>query len=407
MEYNLYIFTFSSFLLLAFSLHMIFTNNGNTYLNKLLAAMMLMRGLQILYFLAVITGQTFFVSFIINSLGPFLFVYGAIFYLYVRGFIRDESQWQKKDLLHFIPFLLAIIDTIPWYFLDSGTRAQFISDMIRQRSFFVGESFGIVPYYVSSIFRNGLLVTYFVLAWRLVFKSAIIEKRRKYPVATNWILFFLLITSLSNLSMIVNFLINISIGASSSNLFLSNYRIYIQSTILLGFFVYVLYNPKVLYGFVFVSKDFTNPKNLSEIKKSTPEKYDRLLEIEQERNLKQVRKQAPSFRDEEISRYKAQMILIMENQKPFLNPEFSLGDLANQVGLPNHHCSFILNEYFQKNFREWVNRYRVDYFISQYHSLIASQTIASIALESGFKNKNTFYSAFEKATGKTPSQYFV
>lgn len=100
------------------------------------------------------------------------------------------------------------------------------------------------------------------------------------------------------------------------------------------------------------------------------------------------------------------MISLIETEKPFLNHDFSLGDLANQVRLPAHHCSYILNEYFGKNFREWVNGYRVEFFITQYHSLIASQTIASIALSSGFKNKNTFYSAFEKEKGQTPSQYF-
>lgn len=166
MEYNLYIFSFSSFLLLGFSLHMLFTTIGNTYLNKLSAVMMLIRGLQIVYFIAVNTGQTFFVSILFNSLEPFLFIYGAFLYLYVRGFINDESRFQKKDLLHFAPFLLMFIDSSPWYFLDADARTNFISNMITQRAFFVQDNFGIIPYYVSSIFRSGLLVTYLILTCR-------------------------------------------------------------------------------------------------------------------------------------------------------------------------------------------------------------------------------------------------
>jgi hypothetical protein len=56
MEFNLHTFVFASFLLIGFSVHMFLTTRGNTYLNKLLAAMMLMRGLQSLFFIAIHTG---------------------------------------------------------------------------------------------------------------------------------------------------------------------------------------------------------------------------------------------------------------------------------------------------------------------------------------------------------------
>jgi AraC-like DNA-binding protein len=406
MEYNLYIFAFGSFLLVGFSVHMLFTNIGNTYLNKLLAAMMLMRGLQMLYFIAVNTEQTLIVSVLFNSLGPFLFVFGSFLYLYVRGFIRDESRLQKKDLIHFIPFLFAFIDSIPWYLLDAATRADFISDMITHRAFFIKNTFVVFPYHTTSLIRNGLLLTYFILTWRIILRSGIIKNRRNNPIVTNWILFFVVITTLSNLNLLVNSFINIFIGATASNLFLSNFRVFIQSTILLGFLGYLLYNPKVLYGFVFVSKEYAIPGKLAVKETVNWNQEEELLENQQTEIQPISRKQTPTIHEEEIDRLKAQMISLMETEQLFLNPDLSLGDLAHQMGLPQHHCSYILNEYFAKTFREWVNSYRVDFFIESYPSLITSQTIVAIALASGFKNKNTFYSAFERATGQTPSDYF-
>jgi AraC-like DNA-binding protein len=406
MEYNTYIFIFSAFLLLGFSLHMLFTNIGNTYLNKLLAAMMLMRGLQIVYFIAVNTGETFVVSLIFKSLGPFLVVYGAFLYLYVRGFISDESCLKKRDLLHFIPLLIAFIDTIPYYFLDAATWADFISDIITQRAFFNQKNFGLFPYYSTTLVRNGLLMTYFILAWRIVLRSGIIKNRQSNPIVTNWIIFFLVITTLSNLNLLINSFISISNGASAGNLFLSNYRVYIQSAILLGFFGYVFYKPKVLYGFVFVSKEYAVTGKSTSKDTVVQEQEGELIENQQTENIGNTRKQSPAIREEEIERLKAQMILLIETERPFLDPYFSLGDLANKMRLPQHQCSYLLNEYVGKNFREWVNEFRVNFFIERYPSLITSQTIVSIALASGFKNKNTFYSAFEKATGQTPSQYF-
>lgn len=406
MEYNLYIFTSGSFLLLGFSLHMLFTNIGNTYLNKLLAAMMLMRGLQMLYFIAVQTGQTDIVSLLFTSLGPFLFVYGAFLYLYVRGFIMDESHLRRKDLLHFTPILFVVIDSIPLYFLDAAARENFFSDIFAQRAFFVRNDFGLFPYSVTLFIGNGLLVTYFILIWRIVLRSGIIKNKQNHPNLTNWILFFVVITTLSNLNFLVHSFVNFYIGTPSSNLFLSNYRVYIQSTILLGFFAYIFYNPKVLYGFVFVSKEYAITGKSTNKEMVYPEQEEVPVEDQQTQIARITRKQGPAIREEEVGRRKEQMISLIETTQPFLNPDFSLGDLANTLGLPQHHCSYILNEYFGKNFREWVNGYRVNFFIEHYPSFIKSQTIVSIALKSGFKNKNTFYSAFEKETGQTPSEYF-
>jgi AraC-like DNA-binding protein len=385
---------------------MLFTKNGNTYLNKLLAALMLMRGLQMVYFIAVNTGQFFFVSLLFKSLDPIIFVNSAFLYLYVRGYLKDEVRLRKNDLLHLIPFLFAFINILPWYFLDAPFRKDAVDDMISQQVFFIDDSFGVFPIQVILLFRIGIILIYLFLTWRMVVKSGIIKNRRNHPIVSHWILFFVIIATFSNFIFIVNAYIYIVSGALIGNLFFINYMSYISSAILLAFFGYIFYNPEVLYGCVFVAKNFLAPIKLTGLDMIESEKIEELIENQQNIEFTAARKQAPTFRDEEIGRFKTQMIRLMETEMPFLNPDFALADLANQMGLPNHHCSYILNEYFGKNFREWVNSYRVDFFISHFPGLIATQTIVSIALSSGFKNKNTFYTAFEKGTGKTPSQYF-
>lgn len=367
---------------------------------------MLMRGLQMVYFIAVNNGQTFFVSFLFKAMDPITFASAPILYLYVRGFIKDESRIRKEDLFHFIPLLAALINILPWYFLDAATRAGVIADIIAQRAFYVSESFGIFPDREVSLFRNGLLVTYLVLIWRIVLRSGIIRNRKNNPLVINWILFFVVIITLSNLNILVNSLISIGSGASTANLFFGNYRGFIQATILVVFFLYVFYNPKVLYGYVFVSKEYASQEKQTALATIDTEHASVPVLISETTKLKSTRNQVSSLGEEEINKLKGEMISIMETEQPFLNPDFSLGDLAHQMGLPQHHCSYILNEYVGKNFREWVNEHRVNFFIEHYPSLINTQTIVSIALASGFKNKNTFYSAFEKVTGQKPSQYF-
>lgn len=406
MEFSLYVFSLGSFLLIGFSIHMFLINIGNTYLNKFLAVMMLIRGGQMIYFIAVNSGMTIVVSLLFRFLGPFLFLFGPVLYMYIRGYIYDQSQFQNKDLIHFFPLLFGVIDSFPIFFLNNEVLSELVSKIISEKAFFINHNFGLFPPFVSSLIRNGSLLIYFILVWKIIFKSRIILNRRRGLVLTNWILFFALITTLSNLNLLINSLINISIGASASNLFLNNYRVYIQSFILLVFFVYLFYNPKILYGFVFVSKEFALDKPKNAVIEDVVLNVDNFFGKEQSEKRATIKKQISNKNQEDIDNIKRKIIHFMHTSKPFLNHEFCLRDLAIQVDLPSHHCSYILNEYFEMNFREWVNGYRVDYFISQYPKLISSQTIVSIALASGFKNKNTFYNAFEKVTGQSPSKYF-
>jgi AraC-like DNA-binding protein len=53
-----------------------------------------------------------------------------------------------------------------------------------------------------------------------------------------------------------------------------------------------------------------------------------------------------------------------------------------------------------------VNSFRIEYFIAQYDSFSKSKTILALSMESGFKNKGTFYKSFIKEKGVLPVDYF-
>jgi AraC-like DNA-binding protein len=98
---------------------------------------------------------------------------------------------------------------------------------------------------------------------------------------------------------------------------------------------------------------------------------------------------------------------VIEQQKLFLNPQLSLSDLAEAIDVTTNVLSQALNEKLEKNFYEYINSFRLDYFIELFNNPKYKQyTMLSIAYESGFNSKSTFNAFFKKTLGKSPREYF-
>lgn len=100
------------------------------------------------------------------------------------------------------------------------------------------------------------------------------------------------------------------------------------------------------------------------------------------------------------------LIDFLEKEEPYLDPEITLKSLASQLHLSPHQLSQVINENSDFNFSNLINHYRVKKFkVLITERSYKNHTLLSIALQSGFNNKNSFNQAFKKETGTTPSQY--
>ncbi len=93
-------------------------------------------------------------------------------------------------------------------------------------------------------------------------------------------------------------------------------------------------------------------------------------------------------------------------QQKYLDPYLSLEKLAKEMNASVSSLSKIINTVSNKNFPDYINEHRVE----EAKKLLSdanfeAYTIVSIGLECGFNSKSTFYSAFKKFTGQTPTQY--
>ncbi|MFW6257319.1 MAG: helix-turn-helix domain-containing protein [Prolixibacteraceae bacterium] len=115
----------------------------------------------------------------------------------------------------------------------------------------------------------------------------------------------------------------------------------------------------------------------------------------------------PTLLDAETAdNYTEKLTRFITEEEPFLIPNLSLRSLAEQLEIHPNKLSWLLNERMGKNFNEFINYYRIEYFkklaLDPANNHIS---LLGLAYESGFNSKTVFNTYFKKETGKTPKEF--
>lgn len=93
-------------------------------------------------------------------------------------------------------------------------------------------------------------------------------------------------------------------------------------------------------------------------------------------------------------------------QKPFKEPDFDLNKLSEQLGIPRHHLSEVLNKGMGRSFYELMNSLRVKEAISLIKAgKLSELSVEGLGYEVGFNSKSAFFTHFKRITATTPLRY--
>ncbi|MEM8930652.1 MAG: helix-turn-helix domain-containing protein [Acidobacteriota bacterium] len=95
---------------------------------------------------------------------------------------------------------------------------------------------------------------------------------------------------------------------------------------------------------------------------------------------------------------------LMARDRPYLQNDLSLPELAGQLDVNPRLLSKVINTRGGVNFYDFVNRYRVE-ALQGHLDRGDRRTLLDLAHACGFGSKATFNHAFKKQTGSTPSEY--
>jgi AraC-like DNA-binding protein len=337
---------------------------------------------------------------------------------YMFGWLGIEFLWEKYTYLPWDGFWLAIPPTI-YLFLKSLTNDQWrfsfrrdawhfwayalyfvvhlIIGMIGQRDkSFLQWWFGLtVIDVISSIISWGVEVYYFILSYKLYqnYRSwTVNEFSDAEKVSFTWFRNFLIIKfSLTLIGILNNIYVDFS-PEKGNDFYALMWWGYLADTVLIYYLSISGYTQSRAK-----SVRFEEPKSPPSVE--TTFEADILIKNNDIKNKNLLP-------DEDLTMWKNKVLKIIETEKPYLNPELTLSELAEKLRTNTSILSQVINAGFNKNFNDFVNEYRVEAFKQKAQSPdFQHLTLLAIAYECGFNSKTTFNRAFKKVTNLMPSEF--
>ena len=359
--------------------------------NRLLGVVMFILGWYGLIYLLVITGWIKIIPWMYRIGSPLYYLIPACSYLYVRSVLLDETRFRKYDWLHFIPALINLIDLLPFYFTDIETKRAIANTITTDFNQSYQKGSGLIPAFWHFQLRWMLGVAYLAFQWKLLFHIIQRDTLKEFKKVVNWLLTFTSFNTVIYIGLATMSIIAwINLGTNTNINILSSGRSIPMFLQIMGFMcmsVYLFFKPEVLYG-------IPRPHQQTE--------GDNML-INEESKAEAIEK---TFDPELIAFYISHLENHLQKQETFKKKGVTVNELAIDLNIPLHHLSYVLNNHFKQRFTDFINGYRVNYILKRIESGDwRSFTFEGLAKEAGFSSRSTFFSAFKKVTGVSPSQY--
>jgi len=313
--------------------------------------------------------QNLFISKEVIRYGTFLllFVSGPLLYLYTTYLTTERKAIDRKVILHFAALPVGVVIELLFphtilYALDYADQPPPIDAFDRL--------------YLLEVVLILITIVYVLIS----FKKVMMFDRRALNLFSN--LESANLVWLRNLLAIFSVLLLIHLIDTSFDYFQIDLQ-WSEHIMTLGF-------PILIY--VISYKALTQPeifKELRNIEKSKIKPYKN-----------------SSLKDHVAKAHIHRLLSFMEEEKPYLDCNLTIEDLANSLNISRHHLTEVINKHLNKNFYEFVNGFRLE----EVKQLLVNSskqhiTIVGIAFEAGFSSKTTFNTLFRKETGLTPSAY--
>lgn len=338
---------------------------------------------------------------------PLQFLLGPFLLFYVRGTLSDQYKLRRRDAWHFVPALLDFVSRSWYYFMPwsykLGLAAEMVQDIRRLHeigNIFFPPTWIILPLRIISMFGYTLFALRMVLMFRRHYPSRKTIPIRDARPVIRFLMYMLgacLFAELSFLVLVFRFFMDKSLGSAS---FIQDPLLMLSALGIVSIPILVQMYPQILYGIPSWQPAGTLPEGAALSTQKTMESNPDTSETD---DLPiSVSTETEAHFEELADRIRR----CMDDDQPWLDPDFSLELLAKQLDVPRHHLYYCFNKILQTRFTQLRSACRIRHaqkLIDE--GAMRDKTLEAIGLECGFSSRGTFMTTFREITGMTPREY--
>ncbi|MGB8705819.1 MAG: helix-turn-helix domain-containing protein [Gillisia sp.] len=315
-----------------------------------------------------------------------LIPYNAIFipvYYYFQTVFNDQFQWKKRQLVLFIPLILAVIDAAYIYLQPNEVYTHILNNAIANPQNRLKAEYFLLSLdqhvLIRHVWQFGMLL---ILLPQLLKFIKLGKEDRLKRILNKWLMLFWIIQMLMAVLAIL-YVSQKMMGIRDLHPVLANVQ-KIVTFILYSAFLFLgivpIYFPSILDG-------YPQWRKVSPLSKK---------EIEEEPDLKF------GLAEKEIET----KFELLKHKKLYLEKDFNLTRCAQELEMPAHHISYFLKKRFGLSFTSYKNNLRMDNAKKLIEEgFLDNNTIEALAGECGFASRTSFSKAFKNATAINPSEY--
>jgi AraC-like DNA-binding protein len=356
--------------------------SGNRLANRLLAWMMLFLALVVADVVLCYSGYIIYAPFLVNSTESLIFLHGPISYFYARALSQPNFRLRRRHWPHAIPFVVHFIYRFPFHLQSNAHKLDDVFDALHRPDFRDIPAKTIL-WYPEYEFNGDVLdwLIFFSLSFYAYLTFRVIADYARLQNTSWWR------TRNPDINWLGRVWIYFSVMLFMFVFFSVTFQQDLGDIYIVTAFSLVLYF--MSFHIITQSRLLEYGNDAPSMEKETRKKYEKSL-------------LNPEASEESLRN----LLTYMVTERPYLNSNLTLPELARKLNLSTHHLSQIINERLNQNFFDFINGYRIE----EIKRKLADPTqahlkIEEIAFDTGFNSKSAFHTAFKKVTQTTPSQY--
>jgi AraC-like DNA-binding protein len=330
---------------------------------------------------------------------PIGFLAAPFFYFFVRNNVFGYSGFQKWDWIHFLPALLHVLDLMPFYLQPESVKLEMAQQILSKPYQLDVVANGLIHPNVVNGFRLSLMLGYFIWSCLILTRSDSMKVGfLKESWGRNWLMLAMVLIGGINFAYFV-FRVAFFIGFANE-VDLADIQAYASYMILVCTAILSLYihsNPESVFE---IEEDKSGgevqrePISKSVLAENSSPKIENALHPETSQEML----------DEKV---RDRIISLFEDREIFKEKGLLVGDFAKQLGISVRELPLYFRHYFDSDFKSMVNDYRVCLARKKIEEgYLDDFTLEALGEHCGFSSRTTFFNAFKKKYGKSPSDYW-